>query len=176
MPNTKLCREFPGAEVRVVIILTFISASVEFANKFRRRVSIFGLWCHIKMSFYHISYVFQDNGRTLRNRFRSIYCRLLTVFSRRLRIIDSTFLAEIVSITSFRRILMNLMGLITTILSTRQTIPGCQKTASRIPRAAEGVIISYDTLSTFISGLVKRAYGPQTSSCTVIELPSTSLS
>jgi hypothetical protein len=39
---------------------------------------------------------------------------------------------------------------------------GFQRTASKTPRAAEGVITSYDTRSAFISGRVKTARGPET--------------
>ena len=47
-----------------------------------------------------------------------------------------------------------------------QRMAGFQWIASRMPRAAEGVITSYDTRSTFISGRVKQAYSPQTCSFT----------
>jgi len=50
--------------------------------------------------------------------------------------------------------------------SITQTIAGFQWIASKIPRAAEGVITSYETLSTFISGRVKQARSPQTFSRT----------
>jgi hypothetical protein len=40
---------------------------------------------------------------------------------------------------------------------------GFHKTASKMDRADEGVITSYETRSTFISGRVKQAKGPETS-------------
>ena len=52
------------------------------------------------------------------------------------------------------------MGFRTWMRSITQQMAGFQWTASRMPRAAEGIITSYDTRSTFISGRVKQAYSP----------------
>ena len=73
-----------------------------------------------------------------------------------------TFRAEIFSLTSLRRILVKLIGAQTWILSMCHFNPGCQKILSKIPLAADGVIKSYDILSTLNSGRLKQAYAPQT--------------
>ncbi len=52
------------------------------------------------------------------------------------------------------------------MLSTIQRIAGFQWIASRMPRAADGVMMSYETRSTFISGRVNSARSPQTWSFT----------
>jgi hypothetical protein len=53
-----------------------------------------------------------------------------------------TFLTETREFTSFRRKLMNLIRLRTWIRVTIQWIAGFQWMASKIPRAAEGVMTS----------------------------------
>ena len=54
------------------------------------------------------------------------------------------------------------MGRSTWMRRTRQANSGFQNMASSTPRAAEGVITSYVTRSTFISGRVKQAKSPHT--------------
>ena len=50
--------------------------------------------------------------------------------------------------------------------SIAHRMAGFQWIASSIPRAAEGVMTSYETRSAFISGRVKHAYSPHTWSFT----------
>jgi hypothetical protein len=59
--------------------------------------------------------------------------------------------------TSLRRTLIQRIGFSTSIRLTSQRTAGFQRMASNMERAAEGVITSYDTRSTFISGRVKQA-------------------
>ena len=83
-----------------------------------------------------------------------------------LRIAFRTLPAGILPPSSLRRRFSKRMGFRTWMRSITQRMAGFQWIASRIPRAAEGVITSYDTRSTFISGRVKQAYSPQTCSFT----------
>ena len=55
------------------------------------------------------------------------------------------------------------MGRSTSMRCTRQRMAGFHKMDSNTARAAEGVMTSYETRSTFISGRVKQAKGPATS-------------
>src|SRR6266576_3870426 len=64
--------------------------------------------------------------------------------------------------TSLRRNDWKRIGLSMWMRSIVLTMAGFQWIASRIPRAADGVITSYDTRSTFISGRVKQARSPET--------------
>jgi hypothetical protein len=64
--------------------------------------------------------------------------------------------------TSLRRIDALRTGFKTSMRSIIQRICGFHSTASRTPPAAEGVITSYETRSTFISGRVKHARSPHT--------------
>jgi hypothetical protein len=56
-----------------------------------------------------------------------------------------------------------LIGFNTSILVIFQRIAGFHSIDSNMARAAEGVITSYETRSTFISGRVKQAKLPVTS-------------
>src|SRR4030042_1354276 len=64
--------------------------------------------------------------------------------------------------SSFLRTDSHLIGLSTSICVTFQRMAGFHEIASSTPRAADGVITSYETRSTFISGLVKQAFLPHT--------------
>ena len=68
--------------------------------------------------------------------------------------------------TSFRHTVSKRMGLSTWMRSMIHRMAGFQWTASRIPRAAEGVMTSYETRSALNSGRVKHAYSPHTWSFT----------
>lgn len=61
------------------------------------------------------------------------------------------------SLTDSQRI-----GLSTSMRVAIQRIAGFHRMASSTPRAADGVMTSYETRSTFISGRVKQALFPQT--------------
>jgi hypothetical protein len=74
-----------------------------------------------------------------------------------------TLRVDTTALTSLRRKFTHRTGLSTSIRETRHRICGFHKIASKTARAAEGVITSYDTRSTFISGRVKQANGPETS-------------
>src|SRR5258705_11473845 len=73
--------------------------------------------------------------------------------------------------TSFRRTDALRMGFKMSIRSMIQRICGFQSTASHTPRAADGVITSYETRSTFVSGRVKQARSPQMRSWRGSEIP-----
>ena len=68
-----------------------------------------------------------------------------------------TLRVEITDATSLRRRFIQRTGRSTSMRRTCQRMAGFQKMASNTARAAEGVITSYDTRSTFISGRVKQA-------------------
>ena len=59
--------------------------------------------------------------------------------------------------TSLRRRFIQRTGRNTSMRRMCQRIAGFQRMASNTARAADGVITSYDTRSTFISGRVKQA-------------------
>src|SRR3972149_4188930 len=64
----------------------------------------------------------------------------------------------------------HLIGFSTSICVICHRIAGFHKIASSTPRAAEGVMTSYETLSTFISGRVKQAFRPHTLSLNILLL------
>jgi hypothetical protein len=67
------------------------------------------------------------------------------------------------ALTSLRRKFTHRTGLSTSMRKIYHRICGFHKITLKNARAAEGVITSYDTRSTFISGRVKQANGPETS-------------
>ena len=85
--------------------------------------------------------------------------------------LPETLRVEILLATSFRRIVVVRMGRSTSTRLTTQRIAGFQKIASNTARAAEGVIMSYETRSTFISGRVKQARSPQVLRWIVMSTP-----
>ena len=84
----------------------------------------------------------------------------------RRRIAPETLLTAILCPTSLRHTVSNRIGLSTWIRSITHRMAGFQWTASKIPRAAVGVMTSYETRSALNSGRVKHAYSPHTWSLT----------